>query len=94
MISTTRRVEQVFNWIEFKSSARKRTYDSSTGVYTWLTEDITNPDLPNINQLDISIQSNEKIDIRIKSISEVGWPESLWWNLIGLVLLLLIFLLI
>jgi hypothetical protein len=37
------------NWIEFKSSARKRTYDSSTGVYTWLTEDITNPDLPNIN---------------------------------------------
>jgi hypothetical protein len=64
------------NWIEFKSSARKRTYDSSTGVYTWLTEDITNPDLPNINQLDISIQSNEKIDIRIKSISEVGWPDS------------------
>jgi hypothetical protein len=45
-------------------------------VYTWLTEDITNPDLPNINQLDISIQSNEKIDIRIKSISEVGWPDS------------------
>jgi hypothetical protein len=35
-----------------------------------------NPDLPNINQLDISIQSNEKIDIRIKSISEVGWPDS------------------
>jgi hypothetical protein len=65
------------NWVEFKSSARKRTYDSSTGVYTWLTEDITNPDLPNINQLDISIQSNEKIDIRIKSISEVGWPDSL-----------------
>lgn len=64
------------NWTEIKTSSRKRTYDSSTGVYTWQVEDITNPDVPNINQLDISIQSNEKIDIRIKSISEVGWPDS------------------
>jgi hypothetical protein len=54
---------------------------------------ITNPDLPNINQLDISIQSNEKIDIRIKSISEVGWPDSVVES-DGLVLLLLISLLI
>jgi hypothetical protein len=57
---TTRRVEQVFNWIEFKSSARKRTYDSSTGVYTWLTEDITNPDLPNINQLTFQFNQMRK----------------------------------
>lgn len=64
------------NWTEFKTEARQRNYNSVTGVYTWATEDITNPDMPNINQLDIVINSNEKIDIRIKSISEVGWPDS------------------
>ena len=64
------------NWTEIKTDVRKRQYDSATGQYTWVVEDVTNPDLPNINQLDIPIQSNEQIDIRIKSISEVGWPDS------------------
>lgn len=64
------------NWIEFKTDARKRTYDTITGTYTWNIENIGSADTPNINQLDITIQSNEKIDIRIKSISEAGWPDS------------------
>lgn len=64
------------NWAEFKTDARKRTFDPATGTYTWEIEDIENADTPNINQLDITIQSNEKVEIRIKSISEVGWPES------------------
>lgn len=64
------------NWSEFKTDARKRIYDSATGTYTWQIEDLENADTPNINQIDISIQPNEKIEIRIKSISEVGWPES------------------
>ena len=38
--------------------------------------DDDNADSVNINQLDIAIQQNEKVEIRIKSISEVGWPES------------------
>ena len=41
-----------------------------------IVEDVTNADTPNINQIDIPVQSNERVDIRIKSISEVGWPES------------------
>ena len=64
------------NWQETKTDSRKRVYDASTGEYSWQIEDITNPDTPNINQLDIPIQYNEKVEIRIKSISEVGWPES------------------
>jgi hypothetical protein len=64
------------NWNEFKTDARKRTYDPQTGTYTWVIEDVENADTPNINQIDIPININEKIDIRIKSISEVGWPES------------------
>jgi hypothetical protein len=64
------------NWNEFKTDARKRTFDPSTGEYLWQIEDVENADTPNINQMDISIQVNEKIEVRVKSISEVGWPES------------------
>jgi hypothetical protein len=64
------------NWIEMKTDARKRVYDSATGNYFWQIEDVSNADTPNINQVDIEIQYNEKVEIRIKSISEVGYPES------------------
>lgn len=64
------------NWTEFKTDARKRTFDSQTGEYYWEIEDIESADTPNINQLDISIQNGELVEIRVKSISEVGWPES------------------
>ena len=64
------------NWTEFKTDARKRIYNADSSTYTWQVEDVENADTPNINQIDISIQPNEKVEIRIKSISEVGWPES------------------
>lgn len=64
------------NWIEFKTDARKRKYDAATNQYFWQIEDVSDADTPNINQLDIPIQQNESVQIRIKSISEVGWPES------------------
>lgn len=64
------------NWNEFKTDARKRVFDQATGTYTWQIEDVSDADTPNINQLDIPIQYNEKVEIRIKSISEVGWPDS------------------
>lgn len=64
------------NWMEFKTDARKRVYDPSTSQYTWQIEDVTDADTPNINQLDLSIQYNERVEIRIKSISEAGWPDS------------------
>lgn len=64
------------NWTEFKTDARKRTYNPETGEYYWEIEDIESADTPNINQMDISIQTGERVEVRIKSISEVGWPES------------------
>lgn len=64
------------NWNEFKTEVRKRTFDPATNTYTWEKEDLQNAETPNINQLDLSIQNNEKIELRIKSISEVGYPES------------------
>ena len=75
-IDNTQKKGAFSNWNEFKTDARKRTYNQGTGEYTWVIEDVESADTPNINQLDLDIQANEKIDIRIKSISEVGWPES------------------
>ena len=64
------------NWNEFKTDVRKRTYNKSTGEYTWQIEDIENADTPNINQIDIAINAGERVEMKIKSISEVGWPDS------------------
>jgi hypothetical protein len=70
------------NWFEDKSDIRKRTFNESTGFYEWAIEDVTNPDAVNINQLDIPITKDEQVQIRVKSISEAGWPinplESDW----------------
>lgn len=75
-IDATQKKGAFSNWNEFKTDARKRTYNQGTGEYTWEIEDVEKADTPNINQLDLDIQANEKIEVRIKSISEVGWPES------------------
>lgn len=64
------------NWNQLMSDARKRKYNKALDVWTWEIEDVSDADTPNINQLDIPIQPNEKIEVRIKSISEVGWPDS------------------
>lgn len=64
-------------WNEYLSDVRKRVYDKVTDTFVWQTEDVTDGDAKNINQLDIPITANERVEIRIKSISEVGWPDSL-----------------
>jgi hypothetical protein len=62
------------NWVEFKTELRKKTFDATTGVYKWSEENVQDADVTNINQLDIPISKGEKVEIRIKSISEAGWP--------------------
>jgi hypothetical protein len=63
-------------WNKFLTDSRKRIYDEEEDVWRWEVQDISDADTPNINQLDISISKNERVEIRIKSLSEVGWPES------------------
>ena len=65
------------NWKRFKTDVRKRIYDAKKGVYTWVIENVSDADTPNINQLEIPIKQKESIQIRIKSISEVGYPDSI-----------------
>jgi hypothetical protein len=64
------------NLYTIKTDARKRSFDPSTGEYFWQIEDLESADTPNINQLDIPIQANEKVEIKVMSISEVGWPDT------------------
>jgi hypothetical protein len=64
------------NWNTLMSDSRKRVYDSEEDVWRWGIENVSDADTPNINQLDIAIQKNERVEVRVKSLSEVGWPES------------------
>ena len=64
------------NWNQLSSDLRKRTYDEIAETWSWVIEDISDADTPNINQLDLAIQSQEKLEIRVRSVSEVGYPDS------------------
>lgn len=66
----------ISNWTPWLSDIRKRTYDKTTGVYTWEIENVSDADTPNINQLDLPIQPGEKIEFKARAISEVGWPDA------------------
>src|SRR6185369_627516 len=42
----------------------------------WLKEDLTNPEEINTNQIQVAISRGENIEIRVRSVSEVGYPFS------------------
>lgn len=75
--TTTPKYANFSNWVSILTDVRKRHWDATTKQWYWMVEDVSDADTVNINQLDIPIQPDEKIEIRIKSISEVGWPDSL-----------------
>ena len=74
------------NWNEVSTAVRKRVRDEVTGKYYWDLENVEDGQAININQLDIPIQEGEVVEIRIKSVSEAGWPanpvESDWSDVV------------
>ena len=70
------------NWNEQVTKIRLKKYDVSKGVYVWADENVQDPDAVNINQVDIPINKGEAVEIRVKSVSEAGFPinpaESDW----------------
>ena len=64
------------NWVSMKSSLRERYFDADTGRYYWKEQDTENGEQVNINQLDIPIRPNETVEIKIKSLSEAGYPAN------------------
>lgn len=75
-------------WKEIMTKARRKAYDSSTGLYEWTNEDVANPDVVNTNQIELPINRGEVIEIRVKTLSEAGWPdnpiESDWSNTVSI----------
>lgn len=63
-------------WKETLSKPRSKTFNSSTGFYEWADETVSDPNTVNSNQLHIPIKKGEVVEIRIKSISEAGWPDN------------------
>lgn len=64
------------NWEEMETKIRQKVYDQDLGIYVWQTEDVQDSDVININQVDIDISKGEQVEIRVKSISEAGWPTN------------------
>ncbi len=64
------------NWNEYLTVPLRKVYDESIGKYVWKNENIENGDVININQIDIPISAGESVEIRVKSISESGYPTN------------------
>ena len=69
------------NWIEKKTKVRPRAKsiapDGSVSTkFTWQPSKVEDGQEINFNQLDIAISQGETVEIRIKSISEAGFPQN------------------
>lgn len=63
-------------WTEVLTKAKQKTYNADTGLYEWTEDNVADPNSVNINQLDIAIRKGESVEIRIKSLSEAGFPDN------------------
>lgn len=62
------------DWIIMPSGIKQKVFDETTQSFKWVIENIADGEVININQVDIPIQKGEKVQIKIRSISEAGWP--------------------
>ncbi len=75
--STGQNVTGTFSdWEIVPSRVRNRKYNETLQKYVWEDENVTDGDKVNINQVDIAITKGEKVQIKIRSISEAGWPTN------------------
>jgi hypothetical protein len=73
--STGQIIKGVFtDWTSVLTTSKRKEYNSTTDKYEWVTENISDGEINNINQIDIPITKGEKIELKIRSISEAGWP--------------------
>ena len=73
----TRQKTAVFsNWNEMTTKARDRYRDDVSGKFAWQASLVEDAQEVNFNQLDISINEGELVEIRVKSVSEAGYPAN------------------
>ncbi len=64
------------DWNVVQSPIKQKVFDVSTQTYIWQEENIADGNTNNINQVDIAMQKGEKVQLKIRSISEAGWPTN------------------
>lgn len=64
-------------WKQYTSKIRKRVFNVSTQKFEWQNENLSSIDEPNINSIAIDLKPTQQVTIRVKSISEAGFPDSL-----------------
>lgn len=64
------------NWNSLPLPRRTKEYNTNTGQYEWktLSTSLSDPEQLTINQIGIPISKDETVEIRVRSISEVGYP--------------------
>lgn len=71
-------------WKEVLTKPRQKEYNSSKGIYEWKREDVSDTEVVNTNQIELPIYRGEVLEIKVKTLSEAGWPddpvESDWSN--------------
>jgi len=72
------------DWNVVQSAMLEKVFDVENDIYVWKEESTADGTKININQVDIPIRSGEKVEIKIRSISEAGYPgnprKSSWSN--------------
>lgn len=64
------------DWNFMQSVLKERKFNNETGLYEWASENIADGSEININQIDIAISKGEKLEFKVRSISEAGYPEN------------------
>lgn len=64
------------DWIIQQSSLKQRVWNFETEMFDWKTENVADGSEININQIDIPITKGEKVEIKVRSISEAGYPDN------------------
>lgn len=64
------------DWSMIIGKQKTRSYNNETGLYEWKAENVADGTEININQIDIPITKGEKVEIKVRSISEAGYPEN------------------
>ncbi len=64
------------NWNQLDTPTRKRQRDVITNKYIWVTESVEDGQEVNFNQLDLPINLGENVEIRMKAVSEAGYPSN------------------
>lgn len=64
------------DWNIVQGPMKTKVYDNDLQRYVWKSENVADGTETNINQIDIAISKGEKVEIKVRSISEAGYPEN------------------